>query len=236
MIHVGTSGYNYPEWRGRFYPERFAAARMLAFYAERFGTVEINASFYRMPTPKVVEGWASQVPDAFRFSLKAPRRITHEQRLVNCQAAVTAFCDAAAVLGPRLGRLLFQLPPNFKADRDRLQAFLDMLPPGAPVAFEFRHASWWDDGIYTCLRARNVALCLADTDTHHPPLVRTADVGYLRLRDEGYTDQDLASWAQAVTSEEGWREVFVYFKHEDEGKGPEFATRFIERLATSGQA
>lgn len=203
---------------------------MLPFYAERFDTVEINASFYRMPTPKVVEGWASQVPERFRFSLKAPRRITHEQRLVNCQDAVRAFCDAAAVLGPRLGVLLFQLPPNFKADLERLESFITVLPPGAPVAFEFRHASWWTDQVYDCLRARNAALCLADTDTHHPPLVRTADVGYFRLRDEGYSDADLAAWAEKVMAQADWREAFVYFKHEDEGKGPEFAARFKERL------
>lgn len=229
-VYVGTSGYNYPEWRGRFYPERCPSARMLELYAQRFRTVEINATFYRMPTPKVVEGWASQVPPDFRFSLKAPRRITHDQRLANCEDAVRMFCDTAGLLGERLGRLLFQLPPNFKADEARLRVFLGMLPPGAPIAFEFRHPSWWTDAIYDCLRARSAALCLADTGTEHPPMVSTADVGYLRLRDEGYQDADLTAWASRVTDQADWREAFVYFKHEDEAKGPDFAMRFMERL------
>lgn len=229
-VHVGTSGYNYPEWRGRFYPEKFAAARMLPYYAERFTTVEVNATFYRMPTPKLVEGWAAQVPEAFTFSLKAPRRITHDRRLKDCADSVRAFCDAAAVLGPRLAVLLFQLPPNFKVDLDRLRGFLDLLPPGARAAFEFRHQSWWDEAVYDLLRARNAALCLADSEERHTPLVPTADFGYLRLRDEGYADADLGRWAATVQEQAAWRDAFIYFKHEDQGLGPEFAAAFKLKL------
>jgi uncharacterized protein YecE (DUF72 family) len=229
-VYTGTSGYNYPEWRGRFYPERFPADRMLAYYAERFTTVEINATFYRMPTPRLVESWALQVPEAFRFSLKAPRRITHDRRLKECDDLVRAFCEAAGVIGPRLGALLFQLPPTFKIDLDRLQAFLDLLPPGARAACEFRHPSWWIDDVYAILRSRHVAFCVADSDERRMPLVVTADFGYLRLRDDGYAEADLEQWGQAVLGEPAWRDAYVYFKHEEEGRGPEFAARFIQTL------
>jgi uncharacterized protein YecE (DUF72 family) len=236
QVQAGTSGYNYAEWRGRFYPERLPAARMLAFYAERFSTVEINATFYRMPTPRLAESWAGQVPETFTFSLKAPRRITHDRRLKDCADAVRGFCEAASALGPRLAVLLFQLPPNFKADLDRLRTFLDLLPPGARAAFEFRHPSWWDEAVYSALRERKVALCVADSEERHTPLVPTAPFGYLRLRDEGYSEHDLTRWVDRIRAQPGWREAFVYFKHEDEGRGPEFAASFMAALASSGSA
>jgi len=231
VIHVGTSGYNYPEWKGRFYPEKIASAAMLGYYAARFETVEINYTFYRMPTPKVVGGWAAQVPEGFSFSLKAPRRITHEKRLRDCGDVVRFFSETAAVLGPRLGLLLFQLPPNLKCDLGLFDAFLDTLPAGVRAAFEFRHASWLDEAVYARLAARNLALCVADAEDRHTPLVATADYGYVRLRDAGYTNEDLAAWAARVTGEARWREAFVYFKHEDEGRGPEFAAVFRQELA-----
>jgi uncharacterized protein YecE (DUF72 family) len=203
---------------------------MLGYYAERFTTVEVNATFYRMPTARQLEAWAAQVPESFTFSLKAPRRITHDRRLKEAQDAVRGFCDAAAALGPRLGVLLFQLPPNFKIDVPRLEAFLGSLPPGARAAFEFRHPSWWDDTVYAVLRGRNAALCIADSEERRTPVVPTANFGYLRLRDVGYSDQDLARWASTAMGEGSWREVFVYFKHEDEARGPEFASRFTQHL------
>lgn len=144
MIRVGTSGYNYPEWKGKFYPEKFSSARMLPYYAERFGTVEINASFYRMPTPKVLAGWAAQVPESFVFALKAPKRITHERRLKECEPDVQFFVESAATLGHRLGPLLFQLPPNLKCDLARFDTFLGWLPRDLRIAFEFRNDSWFD--------------------------------------------------------------------------------------------
>ncbi|MBL8140285.1 MAG: DUF72 domain-containing protein [Acidobacteria bacterium] len=231
MIRVGTSGYNYPEWKGKFYPEKFSSARMLPYYAERFGTVEINASFYRMPTPKVLAGWAAQVPESFVFALKAPKRITHERRLKECEPDVQFFVESAATLGHRLGPLLFQLPPNLKCDLARFDTFLGWLPRDLRIAFEFRNDSWFDPEVYARLRDRNLALCLADSAERHPPLEATAAFGYLRLRDEGYDEPGLVTWADRARTLGPWDETYVYFKHEDEGRGPEFARRFIELLA-----
>lgn len=230
---IGTSGYNYPEWKGRFYPERLSASKMLGFYASRFRTVEVNYTFYRMPTEKVLAGWVADTPDNFRFTLKAPKRITHERRLRDTAELVERFCDLAATLGPRLGVLLFQLPPNFKCDLACFDTFLEELPPGARAAFEFRHASWWCADVYDRLRARRLALCVADTPEATSPLEATADFGYFRLRDEGYQELDLVRWAERVHAmRASWQEAFVYFKHEDEGKGPEFAERFSAALSS----
>jgi uncharacterized protein YecE (DUF72 family) len=233
MILIGTSGYNYPEWKGSFYPSDLPSARMLAFYAGRFPTVEINYTFYRMPTPTLVAGWAAQVPGTFRFTLKSPRRITHDRRLRADDVAdpLGAFVRAAQELGPRLGALLFQLPPTFKKDVTVLAEFLALLPPKTTAAFEFRHDSWLSDDVYDCLRARNVALCVADSETRETPVVTTADYAYLRLRDEGYGAEDIDRWS-AVVRDLGARcsDVFVYFKHEDEGKGAAFGQMMIERV------
>jgi uncharacterized protein YecE (DUF72 family) len=234
MIYVGTSGYNYPEWKGSFYPSDLSAARMLPYYADRFSTVEINYTFYRMPTAKLVAGWAAQVPDDFRFTLKAPRRITHDRKLRGVGDSLRAFLDAAAELGPRLGALLFQLPPTFKKDLEALDEFLATLPPRVCGAFEFRHDSWLDDEVYARLRDRNLALCVADSEKRSTPTITTADYAYFRLRDEGYTEPDIARWAQVVRELDGrCREVYVYFKHEDEGKGPEFGRMLKELIAAS---
>jgi uncharacterized protein YecE (DUF72 family) len=231
MILVGTSGYSYPEWKGSFYPPTLAAAKMLPFYAQHFGTVEINATFYRMPTAKTVAAWASQVPPHFRFTLKASKRITHDKRLKDVADPVRGFLAAAAELGPQLATVLFQLPPNFKQDLAVFDAFLETLPPGLRAAFEFRHASWWNDEVYTRLRARNLALCVADSEARSTPVVTTADYGYLRLRDEGYQEADIARWAGVVRDlDTRLKDVFVYFKHEDEGKGVQFGQRLIELL------
>ncbi len=231
MILVGTSGYNYPEWKGSFYPADIAAAKMLPYYASRFQTVEINYTFYRMPTATLVAGWARQVPDGFRFTLKAPRRITHDRRLRDVGDLVSGFCAAAAELGPKLGALLFQLPPNFKQDLAVFDAFLDTLPPRVTAAFEFRHDSWHDEAVFDRLRARNLALCIADTESRSTPLVSTADYSYFRLRDEGYTDADIGSWSRSARElgADG-RDVFVYFKHEDAGKGAVFGEAMLRRL------
>jgi uncharacterized protein YecE (DUF72 family) len=207
------------------------AARMLPFYAERFSTVEINYTFYRMPTAKLVTGWAAQVPDGFRFTLKAPRRITHDRKLRDVSQPVAAFCEAAGELGPKLAALLFQLAPTFKKDLAVFDAFLAELPPRVCGAFEFRHESWLDDEVYARLRDRNLALCIADSETRSTPLVATADYAYLRLRDEGYTEDDIARWADTVGDlHTRCKDVFVYFKHEDEGKGPYFGQLLLDRL------
>ncbi|HEX6213402.1 MAG TPA: DUF72 domain-containing protein [Vicinamibacterales bacterium] len=233
MILVGTSGYNYPEWKGSFYPADLPAAKFLPYYASRFPTVEINYTFYRMPTPKLIAGWRTQVPAEFRFTLKAPKRITHDRRLRAADVAesLQGFITAATELGPQLAALLFQLPPNFKKDVGLLSEFLSLLPPKTPAAFEFRNASWLDDAVYDALRARNIALCIADSESRETPLVSTASYAYLRLRDEGYGDADIAQWAQtARTLSERASDVFVYFKHEDEGKGAAFGQQMMQLL------
>ena len=228
---VGTSGYNYPEWRGSFYPEKFSPDKMLAYYAERFPTVEINFTFYRMPTEKLLAGWAAGTPDGFSFTLKAPQRITHQAKLQRCEDMLQAFCRAARTLGPKLAVLLFQLPPTFKKNTDVLRGFLELLPEGTRAAFEFRHASWHDAEVFDALRARNVALCIADSEKMSTPLETTADYAYFRLRDEGYQQPDLERWASTVGSLSGVRDAFVYFKHEEQGLGPDFAKRFMAVVA-----
>jgi len=231
MIWIGTSGYNYPEWKGSFYPATLPAAKMLPYYAERFPTVEINYTFYRTPTEKIVEGWSQATPAQFRLTLKAPKRITHDARLRDCADRVRQFLETAATLGPKLGALLFQLPPNLKKDLALLEAFIDTFPPRVCAAFEFRHASWFDDDVLDALRRRNLALCVADSEKLSAPVELTADYAYFRLRDEGYTPTDIARWGEVIrekTSE--LRDVFVYFKHEESGKGPEFARLLMDRL------
>ena len=231
MIWIGTSGYNYPEWRGTFYPEKLAAAKMLPYYAERFPTVEINYTFYRTPNENILEGWNAATPDRFKLTLKAPKRITHDARLRDCADRVRQFLETAAVLGPKLGALLFQLPPNLKKDLVLLDAFLDAFPPRVCAAFEFRHPSWLDEEIYGRLRSRNLALCVADSEKLATPVEITADYAYFRLRDEGYTPEDIARWAEVIRDRtSGCSEVFVYFKHEESGKGPEFGRMLMQLL------
>jgi uncharacterized protein YecE (DUF72 family) len=232
MIWVGTSGYNYPEWKGSFYPADLGAAKMLSYYSERFPTVEINYTFYRMPSETLLSGWTAQVPKPFRFTLKAPRRITHDARLANCESATATFCLVAGTLGDQLGALLFQLSPTLKKDLPRLEAFLETLPPKAPAAFEFRHPSWFDADVFALLRERGRALCVADSEKLETPLEVTADFGYFRLRDEGYQPADIEGWARKI---EGLRsrcsDIYVYFKHEEQGLGPEFARQLMRHLA-----
>jgi uncharacterized protein YecE (DUF72 family) len=236
MILIGTSGYNYPEWKGSFYPSDLPAAKMLPYYASKFRTVEINFTFYRMPTSKIVAGWAAQVPPEFRFTLKAPKRITHDKRLRATEVAdsLRAFVSVAAELGPRLGALLFQLPPNFKKDVPLLNEFVSLLPPKTTAAFEFRHDSWLDDEVYEALRARNLALCIADSEKRETPTMTTADYAYFRLRDEGYQDADIERWAGSVR-DLGVKcsDVFVYFKHENAGRGAAFGQHMQRILGIS---
>jgi uncharacterized protein YecE (DUF72 family) len=227
-LHVGTSGYSYKEWKGSFYPEDLAAKAMLGFYAERLPAVEINNTFYRMPQQSMLETWRSQVPASFRFSLKAPQRITHFKRLKETEEETKYFLETATVLGDSLGVVLFQLPPNMKKDLPRLESFLQSLPAGRRVAFEFRHPSWFDDEVLSILQESNRALCISDTDdlpaTH---VESTADWGYLRLRRVEYSEADLSEWLKRV-NEQAWCEAFVFFKHEDEGTGPKLAGQFLK--------
>jgi uncharacterized protein YecE (DUF72 family) len=225
VIQVGTSGYNYEAWRGSFYPEDLSARKMLSYYAERFSTVEINYSFYRKPTAKILQGWAAQVPPTFHFALKAWQRITHQKRLRDCAELVTSFAEAARTLGPQLGPVLYQLPPNLKADVPLLREFLLQLPRDLRAAFEFRHASWFSEETYAALRDAKAALCVAESEDLTTPLVRTAPFGYFRLRRLDYGEADLRRWAEAVRG--FTEEAFVYFKHEDEARGPAFVKQFL---------
>jgi uncharacterized protein YecE (DUF72 family) len=229
-VFVGTSGYNYPEWRGTFYPEKFSTDKMLAYYAERFPTVEINYTFYRMPTEKLLAGWAAGTPESFSFTLKAPRRITHDAKLQRCEELLEVFCRTARTLGPKLATLLFQLPPTLKKDVPVLRAFLELLPEGTRAALEFRHASWFDAEVFDALRSRNIALCVADSEKLHAPVEITADYAYFRLRDEGYQQADIERWAGTIRALTGVGDVFVYFKHEEQGLGPDFARRLMDAL------
>jgi len=228
---IGTSGYNYPEWRGSFYPPKTPTAKMLPYYAERFTTVEINYTFYHAPTVKILEGWSAQTPPGFLFTLKAPKRITHDARLRECADNLRYFTETAAKLGSKLGVLLFQLPPYFRKDLGALDEFLAAYPAGMRAAFEFRHRSWLDEEVYARLRARDLALCVADSEKMSTPVEITARYGYFRLRDEGYTPQDIERWAQTIREKTPQcSDVYVYFKHEEAGTGPQFARLLREAL------
>jgi uncharacterized protein YecE (DUF72 family) len=226
-LFVGTSGFSYKEWKGSFYPEDLPASGMLAYYAARLSAVEINNTFYRMPREQMLAQWASQVPEDFVFVLKASQRITHQKRLKEAGDSVDYFFRTAAALGPRLGPVLFQLPPNLKKDLPRLEAFLAILPEGARGAFEFRHASWFEDDVFEALRARGQALCLAEDEELATPAVATAGWGYARLRRQDYVPEDLRRRAEIYQSQP-WQELYVFFKHEEGGTGPVLARNFRE--------
>ncbi len=230
-LRVGTSGYSYKEWKGSFYPEDLKADEMLRYYAAKLPAVEINNTFYRLPRASVLESWAEQVPEDFRFAIKASRRITHLKRLKGVEEETNYLLDTVDVLGPRLGVVLYQLPPNLKKDLERLETFVELLRPGARSVFEFRHPTWLDDEVYALLRGKGCALCIADVDEEpEPEIVSTAPFGYLRLRRTDYATDDLQRWAERVSSQD-WDEAYVFFKHEDEASGPDAAARFLEASA-----
>jgi uncharacterized protein YecE (DUF72 family) len=230
---VGTSGYSYPAWKGSFYPQKLSPKKMLSYYGERFSTVEINGFVRKMPSVSTVESWVDQVPESFRFVLKAPQSITHYKRLKDTEEATDQLLATLSVLKKRQGPMLFQLPPNFKKDLSRLEPFLKSIDNRAPAAFEFRHASWFDDEVFDCLRAHSCALCVADVDdTPSHDLIHSARWGYVRLRREDYTDEQLGEWIAKLKAQ-NWDEAYVFFKHEDEGTGPKFAARFLELAGLS---
>jgi len=227
-LYVGTSGYSYKEWKGPFYPEDLPDKQMLRFYGGHFRSVEINNTFYRMPKSSVLEAWAAEVPADCKFVIKASQRITHFQRLKDCRDSVEYLLDVIGVLKDRLGPVLFQLPPNLPKDSARLRDFLALLPPERRLAFEFRHQSWFDDEVFTILRDRRAVLCIAEAENDlEIPFVSTADWGYLRLRRPDYGDAELKSWVKRV-QEQKWQDAFIFFKHEDEGRGPQMAKKFLD--------
>ena len=228
QLYAGTSGFSYDEWKGSFYPEKLPAKERLAFYATRLTTVEINNTFYRTPKTSVVENWREQVGGDFRFVLKASQRLTHQKRLKDCAAELAHTLEVYRVMQERLGPVLFQLPPHFKQDLARLEAFLELVPADIQAAFEFRNESWFGEDTYDLLRAKNAALVVSDMDgAPEPPLVPTADWGYFRLRRTSYEATALSSWL-ARAREQPWNEAFVFFKHEDAGTGPRLAGEFLQ--------
>lgn len=224
-IRAGTSGFSYAAWKGSFYPPKLPASRMLTAYAERLPTVEINATFYRMPQAKTLGSWRAAVPPGFVFALKGSRRVTHLKRLVDVGEEVAYFYRTAAELEGTLGPVLWQLPPTAKKDLGRLREFLELLPRGGHAAIEFRHATWFADDVLSALRDAGVALCIAEDEERSTPAIATAGFGYLRLRRPDYDVAALARWAERVRSCP-WTEAFVFFKHEEEARGPEYALRF----------
>jgi len=219
---AGTSGYSYKEWLGHFYPEKLPASEMLRYYAGHFTTVEINNTFYRMPAESMLAHWCEEVPEAFAFTLKAPRRITHDKRLRETGSDVAEFIRRAHLLGPRLGALLFQLPHYFKKDLPRLEAFLTLFPAGTRVAFDFRNDTWQSDDVYDALRACGAMLCVTDNEEGETPLIVTCDCAYIRLRRTHYDGAELSAWADRI-AEQPVRCTYVYFMHEDEALGTRFA-------------
>lgn len=237
-LWTGTSGFSYKEWKGSFYPDKLPANRMLEYYSRRLPSVEINNTFYRLPKVEMLAKWAEQVPEDFRFSIKASRRITHFKRLgLSSTDETTYLVETCATLGPRLGVILFQLPPNMKKDASRLAAFLDLLPDGARAAFEFRNPSWFDGEVRTLLADRDFALVHADVDEPLPGVppdapLASGTLGYLRMRRLGYTRDELDGWMERIRRQ-GWKEAFVFFKHEDEAAGPAMAKDFLSLAGTS---
>ncbi|HUI99809.1 MAG TPA: DUF72 domain-containing protein [Usitatibacter sp.] len=227
---AGASGYSFKEWRGTFYPQKIKSEEMLPFYSARLPTVEINNTFYRMPQTTMLDHWAHVTPAGFRFAIKASRRITHISRLKESAADSVAYLYRnLAALGSKRGPVLFQLPPLFKKDLPRLADFLAMLPAGHGAAFEFRNASWFDDEVYAALRNAGASLCLSEReDGGPPPLVETAPWGYVRLRLEQYSDDDLKRWAGRLAAT-SWNEVFVYFMHEP--TAPAYAQALMKHAA-----
>jgi len=227
-LYVGTSGYSYKEWKGSFYPEKIPPAEMLSYYASHLPAVELNNTFYRMPRREMIESWKSQVPADFRFSVKATQSITHYRRLKDAGAQTKQMLETVSALGDRLGVVYFRLPEDMKKDLERLETFLKGLPADTPIAFDFRHPTWFDDDVYELLRRYKRVLCVSDTDELPAKQIdKTADWGYLRLRRVNYTRTELTRWIERIRAQQ-WKRVFVFFKHEDEGTGPKLAAQFIK--------
>lgn len=246
-VRIGTSGFQYPEWKGKFYPADLSLAKMLTYYSSQFDSTEINYTFRSTPSAKTIQRWCDETPEGFRFALKAPQKVTHFAKLKDCTDVMEAFFQSVKGLGLKTGPVLLQLPPTFKADPERLHSFLKSLTPPKKsskadgtsslrrLAFEFRHESWFTDDVRGILSEHGAALCIADSEDLETPALATADFGYLRLRQEDYTPAQLKRWAKFVhekMADSTWSESFVYFKHEETGIGPEFAKSFMKHSAT----
>ena len=230
-IWFGTSGFSYKEWRPVFYPEGLPDKQFLQYYSTKLNSVEIDYTFYRMPSPKTIEAWKAATPENFKFTLKASQQITHRQRLKVPSDALDYFLGVVPGLENRLGMVLFQLPPFFKVDIQKLELFLSVLPRGIPAAFEFRHDSWFVDDVYALLRKHHVALCIHDADDHTTPMELTAGFTYIRLRRSEYSEERRREWQERIRS---WArdgiDVFAYIKHEDNPNAPLIALEFAKDL------
>jgi uncharacterized protein YecE (DUF72 family) len=226
-LYLGTSGFAYDEWKhGVFYPEGLKNREMLSYYASRFPSVEINYTFRRYPTEKSLTTWRESTPESFRFTLKANQRITHWKRLADADEDVRIFLELGKILGERLGTVLYQCPPNLEYDRGLIEAFVGYLPPQPRAAMEFRHASWVE--ARDLLLEQGVAWCVAETDEKDPGPddLSWEPFGYLRLRKTAYTDDELAAWAARIRPAlDAGNDVYLYFKHEDEGASTKMADR-----------
>ena len=229
-IYAGTSGFAHKEWKGKFYPEKISPKELLRFYAERLNTVEINNTFYHMPKESVLASWAEQVPDDFIFALKAPQVITHIRQLRNVFEQTEYLFRSVSVLDRKLGPVLFQFPKSFRANAPALEDFLPLIPGNRACAFDFRSSTWLEGGIPDLLRNKGYSWCNEDTDENPAKeIISTATWGYLRLRRSDYTDAGLSQWVERILAQK-WERAFVFFKHEDEAKGPELEMRFQELI------
>ena len=227
-IRAGTSGFSYTEWKGSFYPEKLPQSKFLEYYAENFATVEINNTFYRFPRSDLLEGWRDRTPDGFTFAVKANQGITHKGRLQDVEDLTRDFVERCKLLDHKLGPILFQLPPYFKRDDERLADFLDSLDPRLRYAFEFRHVSWFEDDVFQILSNGGAALCVSEGDKLDTPRVATGNLVYARLRKEEYSDEELADWHTWMAEQAKLgRDVFAYLKHDEEGASPEYALRLL---------
>lgn len=235
-VRIGTSGWAYKAWNGPFYPDEVKAAGRLAWISRRFRTLEINASFYRMPTEAAVAGWRDQTPDDFVFAWKASRFITHNKKLNDPAEPLAYMFSRIAGLGGKIGPILFQLPPNLHRNDERLERFLEALPAGHRYTVEFRHPGWYADAVLEMLRRRNVALCVSDHRHAPAPWAATADFVYLRGHGPGgdyhgrYGEAALKDWAAAIRDWRAEREVFVYFDNDIKSAAPADARRLVDIL------
>ena len=226
-LYVGTSGYSYKEWKGSFYPDKISPKEMLGYYASRLHAVELNNTFYRMPKPEMIESWKAQVPENFRFSVKAPQTITHFRRLKDPAPQTRIMLKTVAALDQRLGAVIFRLPEDMKKDLKRLESFLKVLPVDTPTVFDFRHPTWFDDEVVELLRSQKRVFCVSDIEELPESYTfKTADWGYVRLRRERYAEAELVKWVKRIKAQK-WKDTYVFFKHEDEGTGPTLAAQFV---------
>ena len=227
-LYVGTSGYSYKEWKGSFYPEKISPKEMLNYYASRLHTVELNNTFYRLPQRSMIENWKSQVPEDFRFSVKASKLITHFKRLKDAGRETRLMLETISAFEDRLGAVIFRLPEDMKKDLKRLEAFLKLLPGDTPSVFDFRHPTWFDEEVLALLRSQDRVFCVSDIEELPESYTyKTADWGYVRLRRVQYSKSDLVEWRKRIRAQQ-WKDTYVFFKHEDEGTGPKLASRFID--------